>query len=285
MNGFTYAAQLWGSQGDLPIIALHGWLDNSASFDVLAPHLTSVQCLALDLAGHGFSDQKEGLSDYPLWAEVSVIYEIADQMGWQQFGLLGHSRGSMMALISAGVYAERISHLIMIDALLPPVVDPDKAPEHMMASLEEIRRRVNREVSLYPTYEDAITARCFSRFAPVNQRTAKILATRGLSEVDGRFHWHADGKLWASSNVALSADMLWAFINRISAPVLLLLGSRGLMTSIQSENTVLQRHHQAVKKLSATVLTFDDGHFLHMENSVKDVAQSIRQFLLANHKS
>jgi len=37
VGDLTIAAQEWGNPGDFPVIALHGWLDNSASFDRLAP--------------------------------------------------------------------------------------------------------------------------------------------------------------------------------------------------------------------------------------------------------
>ena len=46
----------WGSTGDAPILALHGWLDNAASFVRLAPLLADADVVAIDLPGHGYSD-------------------------------------------------------------------------------------------------------------------------------------------------------------------------------------------------------------------------------------
>ena len=63
-DGIELAAKHWSS---LPtkentkkdrILLLHGWLDNAASFDLLAPKLNCVlnaEIVALDLPGHGFS--------------------------------------------------------------------------------------------------------------------------------------------------------------------------------------------------------------------------------------
>ena len=280
LHGFTYAAQLWGDGTGLPIIALHGWLDNCASFDVLMPQLGNVQCLAVDLAGHGFSDHRAGLTDYSIWSEIASIYAIADQMGWKQFALLGHSRGAMMSLLASGVYPDRISHLMMIDALLPQMLTADQSIKRMQASIEELRWRVDRKMSLYTSYDRAITARCHSPFSPLLRPTAELLARRGLRDVDGQFHWHADGKLWARSNVSLSEDVVNAFLGNITAKTLLLLASDGLIKSIQQCPDKLAAHNKAIDKVGMTVERFDDGHFLHMEKAAPLVAKTIRHFLV-----
>ena len=145
LNGFTYAAQYWGDGAGMPIIALHGWLDNSASFSVLAPQLEGVQLLALDLAGHGYSDHRAGLLDYGIWSEVPDIFAIADQMGWQRFALMGHSRGAMLAFLAAGALPERISHLILIDALKRSLI----ASEQNLGSVAVIVDPLDDEAESY----------------------------------------------------------------------------------------------------------------------------------------
>ena len=52
-----------GSSGS-PVLALHGWLDNSASFDRLAPLLPGLRLVALDLPGHGRSEHRAASAAY-----------------------------------------------------------------------------------------------------------------------------------------------------------------------------------------------------------------------------
>jgi pimeloyl-ACP methyl ester carboxylesterase len=52
------AAHLFGPEDGLPVIALHGWLDNANSFARLAPRLKGLRIIALDMAGHGHSGHR-----------------------------------------------------------------------------------------------------------------------------------------------------------------------------------------------------------------------------------
>ncbi|MGH1487627.1 MAG: alpha/beta fold hydrolase [Cellvibrionaceae bacterium] len=278
-NGFRYVAQCWGEDGGLPVLAVHGWLDNSASFNILAPQLKGVQFVALDLAGHGYSDHRIGLSDYPIWSETAEIYAVADAMGWDQFALIGHSRGAMISTLASAVFPERISHLILLDALTPPPVSPDNSPERMVKSIQEIHRRLKRERSCYPTYEAAIKARCQSEFGKVSEASAELLASRGLTQFPEGYNWHADGKLWAPSNVALTAEQIESFVDNIKAKTLVLLGEHGLKSTMVSGSPFERMLLKMVSELNTEIQEFDDGHYLHMESAAEDVAAAIQAFL------
>ena len=51
--GQTLTALQWEGQGE-PVLALHGWLDNAASYVPLATHL-ECPMVAMDFSGHGHS--------------------------------------------------------------------------------------------------------------------------------------------------------------------------------------------------------------------------------------
>lgn len=70
------------------ILALHGWLDNCASFHYLAPNLISrlgenAELVALDLPGHGWSSHKS-VDGPPMLLSEALYYvsDVLDQLGW-----------------------------------------------------------------------------------------------------------------------------------------------------------------------------------------------------------
>jgi pimeloyl-ACP methyl ester carboxylesterase len=58
-SGLRVAYQVWGQGNPVKVLCLHGWLDNSNSFYVLAPflaHKGRFEVVAVDHIGHGLSD-------------------------------------------------------------------------------------------------------------------------------------------------------------------------------------------------------------------------------------
>ena len=99
-DGVTVAAKAWGPEdADERIIAVHGFLDNAATFDRLVPlllsqsvrnHNLSMRIVAIDLSGHGKSSHRLVQYSYDNSWIIEVI-TVADALGWDRFGLIGHS--------------------------------------------------------------------------------------------------------------------------------------------------------------------------------------------------
>lgn len=281
VNGFRYAAKLWG-KGDIPIIALHGWLDNGSSFDVIAPILCealNVTILAPDLAGHGLSDHRNGFTDYPLWSEILPIYAMADQMAWEEFTLIGHSRGAIISSLVASIFPERIKQLILLDALTAFPVEAANSYDRIKTNIKRMQSKMQRRLSIYPTYEAAIRARSMSDIIAVKTDTAKILAVRGLSQVEGGYRWHSDDKLWGGSYFALTANQIREYVKNIKAQTLILIGEHNFESICKKNGVSNEFVEEIIDILNADVQYFDDGHYLHMQNAATDVAGSIVKFI------
>lgn len=264
------SAKEWGQPGGKPVIALHGWLDNAASFDVLAPQLQDVHLMALDCAGHGLSGHRRS---YNLWEDVAEVFAVADQLGWKEFALMGHSRGANISTLIAGTFPERITHLVLIDGMVPPTGSPGEAPKQLARSIVEAERHRQRGFPIYPDFETAVKVRRRAEL-PVTEHTARLLLERGLKEVEGGYTWRNDPQLKTASAVRLSDEHLDAFVERISAPVLLALATNGL-PGLQARYQKIADRYPKVR-----VEQLPGGHHLHMEvEPAAQLAKLINQFL------
>lgn len=272
IDGLNFAAQEWGEKNEAPVLALHGWLDNSASFDALAARLKGLNVVALDLAGHGKSGHRAGTAPYNIWEDVAEIFALADQLGWERFTLLGHSRGAIISVLAAGTFPERIERLALIEGLWPEPHYPSDAPEQLARSIVEGRALANRPLTLYPDLERATMARERGMF-PLSREAARALTERGLKQVEGGYCWSTDQRLLAPSAVKLTQEHVEAFSARISAPIKLVLGEEGIPKLFPNYTEALPMF----PNLDLDVVP--GGHHLHMEQEVDSVADILRPFL------
>ncbi|MEO6077148.1 MAG: alpha/beta fold hydrolase, partial [Dokdonella sp.] len=119
LRHLSLAARCWGDASLPPLLALHGWLDNAASFDGLAPLLETRHVVAIDMVGHGRSDWRNAsASDY--WVDyLDDIDQVFRHFAWNNADLLGHSLGGTLASTYAAAFPERVSRLVLIEALGP----------------------------------------------------------------------------------------------------------------------------------------------------------------------
>lgn len=88
----------------MPVLAIHDWLDNCASFDTLVPLLDpSFRVVALDLVGHGASSNLPRGYQYSHQQFVEDIDCVLDYLGWSYCAILAHGVGATMALYYAGL--------------------------------------------------------------------------------------------------------------------------------------------------------------------------------------
>lgn len=271
VNGMVLAAQEWGSTGSLPVLALHGWLDNSASFDRLAPLLPGIHLIALDMAGHGQSSHRPGTGLYSFWDDIQDLLAVADELGWREFVLLGHSRGAIIGALAAACFPERIKGLALIEGFMPEPARAEEAPLQLSNALKGLKTLASKQRSIYPDLELAIKARERGMF-PLSYGAASLLTKRGVQAVEGGFCWTSDPRLLALSAVKLTAAQINAFINNISMPVCLLLAQDGLPKLYPH---YLQHLHQ-YPHIRPQLL--DGGHHLHVEDECVKVAEHVRDF-------
>lgn len=272
VNGMAFAAQEWGVPGQLPVLALHGWLDNCASFFALAPRLNHLHIVALDMAGHGQSEHRSGASSYAFWDDISDIFAVADYFGWDKFVLMGHSRGAILSMLAAGTFPQRIQCLMLIEGILPEPAPLAEAPQQLANSIQSVRIQAQKPSSIYPTIELAIKAREQGMF-PLSYRAAKALTLRGVKQRDDGCYWGTDRRLWAPSAMKLSREQIQAFMQRVNMPVKILVATNGLPKIWAHYADALVPYPDIEVEL------LEGGHHLHMEAEVEVVAEKVQQYL------
>ena len=271
VNGLILTAKEWGRSGSIPIIALHGWLDNAATYDLMLPFMENMHVIALDLAGHGPSSHRSADSSYDIWIDIGEVISIADQMGWDRFGLIGHSRGAIIAGLVAGTFSDRVTQVALIDGYLPMPQLADNTAKQVMKAIRENKRFGSSSPTYFQDYDRAVQARV-NGFVPLQLEAAKLLAERGVIESARGFCWSNDQRLKAASYVKFSKEYLESFFSAIAAPVLL----------IQAENSAFSPERQQseffgwVKHMQIEKMA--GSHHLHLEDQAEAVASRIQAF-------
>jgi len=216
-------ALAFGPEDAPPTLALHGWLDNAASFIPMAPFLSDRRLVALDLSGHGASGHRAPGANYYFADYVPDMLAAADALGWDTFDLIGHSLGGAVATVLTAVAPDRVKKLALIESLGPVVRDPAKAPDNLIESIEQMKRASLRVKRTYKDAEVAVKARF--GVGDISEESARLLVMRNMIEVDDGYQWRSDPRLRQRSPVSFTEDQVMAFVKRIKCPTLLVRGT------------------------------------------------------------
>jgi pimeloyl-ACP methyl ester carboxylesterase len=266
----SVAARQWGPEDGPPTLALHGWLDNAATFDRLAPLLAQLRIVALDLPGHGRSDHWAAGHGHHFvdWAAETIA--AADALGWRRFSLLGHSMGAGIASLVPAACPDRVERLVLIEGLGPLSDPPEKAPDGLAAALSQESRLELNSPRTFPSLDAAAEAR--RRDSDLDRDTARILVERGTVATDEGVVFTHDPRLRTRSRIRFTEDQVLAFLGRIRCPALLIRASEGWPVPEE----VVARRTAVIP--NAEVAVVPGGHHVHLTHPER-VAPLIQGFL------
>lgn len=260
-----------------PVIALHGWLDNAASFVPLSKFIvTDRPFFAIDLPGHGLSDHRPSSSSYHLVENILDVISFVDHISKQNVAqekvtLLGHSLGGIIACLVAATAPDRVKDIILIDSLGP-------LTDEIANVLPQLKRAVERamqltsKISIFPTLEIAVRAR-MAGIGKISKEAAEHLVQRGLKSVEGGFSWTTDPKLLKPSFLRFSEEQVRAIFSGIDCPVKLIRGHDGYFQHEQQ----LKRRVEYFKDFEHVMV--EGGHHFHMDGDVIKTAEYINAYL------
>lgn len=260
-----------GEAGMPRVLALHGWLDNAASFVPLAPYLRDIELVAPDLPGHGRSAHLPRGADYSFAGAVHHVLDIADALGWDRFALLGHSMGAGIAsLVAAGAPA-RIERLVAIEALGALPETAERTVERLRDAVAATRALPGKRLRTFPDLDAPVRARMQAN--ALDEPVARLLVERGVAAVDGGYAWSSDPRLTLPTMVRMTDAQVDALVRGIECPTRVVYASPPQPYLPEPE-----RSRRAGLLPRGELVVLDGGHHLHMEDPAA-VAAAIAGFL------
>ncbi len=267
----TLAAKRWGPDGGIPVIGLHGWLDNANTFDGIAPLLPQLQLVALDLPGHGRSEHRPPGMPYHYSDYVDDVIAAADTLGWERFLMLGHSMGGGVAVFTAGAFPERVRGLLLIEGLGAVSGEMDDGPQRMRHAVLEHQRKGDKAPSRPRSFQTLVRAR--AQAGHIGTSSAETLVRRSAAQNGQGAWWQSDPRLDIPAAYPFSEDYVRPFLKRIDAPVLLILAEEGLLR----KRPYFRSRPELIRHLKTVWLP--GNHHLHLDTP-RPVAKVIAEFLV-----
>ncbi|WCE05507.1 alpha/beta hydrolase [Pseudoxanthomonas sp. JBR18] len=243
------------------VIALHGWLDNAASWIPLLDLLPQpLDVLALDLPGHGRSVHLPPGTEYSPFVAINAVLDAADALGWERFALLGHSMGAGISSLLAAACPQRVRRLVCIEALGGLGEAADQAPARMRDAIAQARLPSRRPLRVFNALAAPIRARMQAN--GLSEASARLLVERGVRGVDDGWVWSSDPRLMLPSLYRATHDQVDALVASIDCPAQVILATPAqhyFPEPLRSQRAARLRHGQ--------VTVLPGHHHLHMDDA------------------
>ncbi|HEU4991977.1 MAG TPA: alpha/beta hydrolase [Luteimonas sp.] len=268
-----------GGSGASRVIALHGWLDNAASFVPLSAHLDGIELVAPDLPGHGRSAHLAPGADYSFAAAVHTVLDVADALGWDTFSLLGHSMGAGISSLVAAGAPERVRRLVAIEALGALAEEPGRTAARLREAIAATRALPGKRLRVFPDIALAVRARMQGvTGSALSEGAARLLVERGIAPAQGDdgvagYAWSSDPRLTLPTMMRPTEAQVRDLVRGIGCPTRVIHADPPqpyLPEPLRSERAALLPDGELV--------VLPGGHHLHMERPA-EVAAAIGDFL------
>jgi len=269
--GSTVAGLRSPVSGGLRVLALHGWLDNAASFVPLAAQLPELELVAIDLPGHGHSAHLPPGTQYNTPGAICHVLDVADALGWDRFVLLGHSMGAGIASLTAAAAPERVERLIAIEALGGLRGPENETAQRLREHVRAARALPSRKLRVFPDLAAPIRARMMAN--QLSEPCARLLVERGVKPVEGGYSWCSDQRLMLPTAMRLSEAQIDDLLAAIECPTQVIYA-----TPAQPYYPEPLRSQRIGLLREGRLAVFPGTHHLHMEHPAQ-VGGVIQGFL------
>lgn len=269
LGGCNCCVAQWNPQQKLVAIALHGWLDNLASFETLAKAMPNVRLIALDFPGHGRSAHLPKGQNYHFIDSLYLLDALIAYYQLSQVNIIGHSMGGAIACLYAAIKKNQVANLVLLDCLGPLTVEPDETYQLMCRAVEQRAVQTQKKSASYQNFQQIVEAR--AKISNISPQLIAPIVERSMQKTEKGYVWRSDAKLKLLSPTRLSEDQLSKLLIEIECRVLLIEATNGLLAKDKQ-----QQRKKYFKNI--TIKQLDAGHHLHLQQP-QTCGQLISEFL------
>jgi len=269
-----------------PMVLIHGMRDHALSMRSIALAFPEYRVIAMDLRGHGDSDNPGSYTMTQLVADLHALY---DYFELPQSVLVGHSLGGHIVSKYAAIYPQSVSRLIIIDGMGPP---GSEIPPTVDRRLEEWKGHIDSALQMRGTRramsgKPEALERLSSNNPKLDIRTAAFIADHGVEDhPEGGIRWKWDPRVnmvWSTFSQIESE----AFYAQVKCPVLIVAGEQSLdyWAQVRPElvgrqdyqESELERRRQIFTRAQLVVIK-GAGHMIHYDQP-ESLNEAIGHFL------
>lgn len=246
-----------------PVLFLHGIMGHRHDWDVLVDRLgASCRVIAVDQRGHGRSEWTRSYRVAEMAADAIALIE---QLDVAPVPIVGHSMGAMVALVVAARRPELVDRIVLIDIV------PESLTTEFARQMPEMFAAMAR--SSYATVDEA-TAEWQAGNPMARPDLLRNYVAHALTPGrDGRLRWEFDAWGLRDFFAGVSPSELWAAIDAVTCPSLVIRGEHSPVTTDEQAAAVARRLGDA-----RVVLIPDGGHDLGVEQP-EAVTDAVMDFL------
>ncbi len=256
------------------VLAVHGWLDNAATFNQLAPLLDEYTVVCLDFPGHGHSSHlQDDYAYYNFVQYISSMQAVIAHQGCVPAFVLGHSLGGIVSLMLSVVAPDLVPAVVCLDSWGPYSL-PAAQTAVSLRRFWQKHDQLNRQSRVYPSLEDMLEAKAAA--SQLSESEVEPLVKRQSYAVPEGYTWRYDERLKLLSPWVMTEPQVLDCLSAVACPCCLVQAEQGLVLAFPDKKVMEQR--QEVAKL-LTVKSVPTGHYAHI-TSKDHVAQVIREWLV-----
>lgn len=269
LAGCECAVAEWNPQGSILVFALHGWLDNLATFEWLVPFMPKVRLVAIDFPGHGHSAHLGEALSYHFIDGIHLLDDLTTHFSPDKVFLLGHSMGGAVSMLFAAARPDKVAGLVSIESLGPLTALAEESVSRLQQALQQRAQLARKNKPVYVKFEQALAARAAA--SEIDPDLIRPLVERALQKVAGGYSWRADPRLRLPSPMRYTEEQLLHLLANIQSPLLYLEASKGYLVG----NPSMQERKKNIAQLITK--TVEGGHHIHLQQP-ESCARQIQEF-------